>query len=468
MRPISRVRFDALAGYARDPRTPVFAEELSYFEHAKERVLGVLVRDRTDNDFSGMVLARDERNQYRWVGSTTFHPRRRQAEALLRRELEQAALLPDESYHQGHKPCAPVDFFTPLVPRSQLHSAFRSLIEEERYSSARGIIEPMMSWYKDVDGNFIEQFQTRGFDARLWELYLFATLTELGFRIDREYPSPDFIARSLWGQVAIEAVTVNPTPVGAGTLGAPPNLYTEEGERAFRREYMPIKFGSSLYSKLLKQYWAKSHVRGLPLLFAIQDFSLPGSMTFSGTALSLYLYGYDHDWTRDEAGKLIVTPRRITVHRWGEKEVPSGFFQQPGAENVSAVVANFSGTISKFNRIGRMAGFGSKRVVMIRRGFAIDPDPNASEPLPFLHIVDSPDYSETWVQGCTVYHNPQATVPLDPELLPGATHLRLRDDGQVVPMARPEFHPLGSWTLLGLPDDRVGTVDAPSPPEEQG
>jgi hypothetical protein len=438
------------------------AEELGYYEHDAERVLGVVIRDRTDHDFAGMVLARDELRQYRWITSTGFQPAQRWAETLLRRELEQAAMEPDAAYYQGHQNPRPVDFFAPVVPTERLHTAFRSLIEAEQYSSARGIIEPMMRWYKDVDGNFIEQFQTTGFDARLWELYLFAMLTEVGFLIDREMPAPDFVARGLLGEIAIEAVTVNPTQHGAGALGEPPDLSTEEGKWAFRNEYMPIKFGSALYSKLLKEYWTKEHVRGLPLLLAIQDFSLPGSMTFTGSALELYVYGYDHDWTRDDAGKLIVTPRRVTSHRWGQKEIPSGFFFQPGAENISAVLANFSGTISKFNRMGRLAGFGSKRIRMIRRGFAIDLNPNASEPLPFQHDVGAPDYHETWVEGCSVYHNPIAALPLDPDLMPGATHLRLREDGQVVPMARPDFHPLGSTTLLGVPSrsDAAGPDDA--------
>jgi hypothetical protein len=253
------------------------------------------------------------------------------------------------------------------------------------------------------------------------------------------------------GPIAVEASTVNPSRQGSGALAQPPDPQTEEGARAFRNEYMPIKFGSTLYSKLSRQYWTKEHVRGVPLVFAIQDFSLPGSMTFTESSLALYLYGYDHDWSHNQTGKLIVTPRRITSHRWGDKEILSGFFFLPSSENVSAVLANFSGTVSKFNRMGRLAGFGSDRVLMIRRGVAVDPDPNASEPVPFVHNVGEHGYFETWVQGCVVYHNPLAAVPLDWELIPGATHLRLRDDGQVVPIARPVFHPLGSTTFLGLP-----------------
>lgn len=453
MRSISRLRFDALAAYARDPRAHVFSEELGYFEHSNERVLGILIRDRTDDDYAGLVLARDELHHYRWIKGTNFHPTPRRASALLRRELELSAMRSDETYHQGHKRRKPVDFFTPVVERELLNPAFRRLIEGEQFSSARGIIEPMMRWYYDVDGNFIEQFQTTGFDARVWELYFFAMLTELSFLIDRTEPAPDFLAESSIGKIAIEAVTVNPTEKGMGTLGELPDQNTEEGMWAYRNEYMPIKFGSALYSKLRKRYWTKKHVRGIPLVLAVQDFSLPGSMTYTGSALGLYLYGYDHDPSRDEEGRLIVTPRRIITHNWGEKQIPSGFFFQPEAENISAVLANFSGTLSKFNRIGRMAGFGSTRVQMTRRGVAIDLDPNASEPVQFDHDVGSPGYHETWVEGCTVFHNPLARVQLDPDLIPGATHLRLRDDGQVVPITRPSFHPLGSWTVLGVPGE---------------
>ncbi len=52
----------------------------------------------------------------------------------------------------------------------------------------------MMRWYEDIDGNFVEQFQTTGFNARVWELYLFAALTEANLRLERPDPAPDFLA----------------------------------------------------------------------------------------------------------------------------------------------------------------------------------------------------------------------------------------------------------------------------------
>jgi hypothetical protein len=120
MKEISRIRFNALAGYARHPRTVLTAEELGYYEHADERVLGIVVRDRADNDFAGMVLARDELKQYRWTSMTEWAPTARHARALLRPALEQAAMSPDEEHHQGHANAVPVDFYTPVVPHDRL------------------------------------------------------------------------------------------------------------------------------------------------------------------------------------------------------------------------------------------------------------------------------------------------------------------------------------------------------------
>src|SRR5258708_33246512 len=101
----------------------------------------------------------------------------------------------------------------------------------------------------------------------------------------------------------------------------------------------------------------------------------------------------------------------------------------PGGERVSAVLFNNRAGISKFNRMGVLASFGSQRVKMIREGFAIDPSPNAAAPRAFRRIVNEKDYDESWIQGMDVYHTPSAKQPPDPYALPGATHHRLLKDG---------------------------------------
>jgi len=120
--------------------------------------------------------------------------------------------------------------------------------------------------------------------------------------------------------------------------------------------------------------------------------------------LGIYLYGYDHDWHHDTQGQLVIEPRRVAEHRWGNKVILSGFFDQEGAEHVSAVLFNNSATLPKFNRMGFVAGFGSRRVRMVRTGSALNPDPNAAEPFRFAMAVDE-DYQETWSEGLDIFHN---------------------------------------------------------------
>ncbi|HEY1180779.1 MAG TPA: hypothetical protein VGE56_00630 [Rhodocyclaceae bacterium] len=260
---------------------------------------------------------------------------------------------------------------------------------------------------------------------------------------------PDFCARSAFGEFCIEATTVNPSRTPAGELVPPPPLDTNEQIQEFQRQYMPIRYAGPLTAKLGKKYWEKENVKDRPLVFAIQDFHAPNSMVMSRTALPIYLYGRVWDWHKDAEDKLVITPTKIATHVWGPKTVASGFFALPGAENISAVISNASATISKFNRMGVLAGFGSNRVQLVREGTAANRDPNSELPTTFIHNVNSPDYSETWMEGMDVYHNPNAAYPLRPEMLPGAAHHWLRGDGQLVSRV-PEWQPFGSVTLISV------------------
>lgn len=413
MKPLTLLRFDALASYARAPRARLIGDEIAWYEHSDERVLGMIVRDKADGDFGGMVFGRDRRGRFRWISATPgWHDSIHRCRIDLRREMERQAHLPDEEYFQADERGAPVDFFTPVVQVHSLNTAFVSLRDALGYSSARGIIEPMMRWYEDADGNFIEQFQTTGFDARVWELYLFAAFTELGYEIGRIHAVPDFCCASPFGEFNVEAVTANPTRDKQGNVVPEPTLETAEQQAAHLKDYMPIKFAGPLTGKLKKKYWEKEHVADRPLLFAIQDFSSPASMTRTSSALQRYLYGYAYEWAHDADGKLVVTPQALEWHVWGEKKVESGFFRLPDAEQVSAVLFSNSGTISKFARMGALAGFGSDLVQIVRMGMWMNPDPNAAEPLLLSQNVRDPRYRESWAEGISIFHNPRALKPL--------------------------------------------------------
>jgi hypothetical protein len=300
------------------------------------------------------------------------------------------------------------EILKPIVPPERLHPDFKHLIEDEEFSAARRVIEETAYAFVDVDGNYIRDFQTTGFSGRLWELYLFRFLYEQRFKLFRKYNRPDFCAVRDGFRIGIEAVTVNPTP---GEITPDPKTGPEL--RHLLDGYMPIKFGSALYSKLQKKYWDDDHMEDVPLALAIHDFHGPGTMVWSGTALPEYLYGVRHFIETDAAGKRRAKAEAITEHVWGEKKIPSGYFRQPGAENISAVLFSNSSTLSKWNRMGRLAGLGNPDTKMYRRGFRVNPDPDALEPVGFsVEVKPGGDYVECWSDDIIVYYNPEPLRPI--------------------------------------------------------
>jgi ribosomal protein L30 len=438
IRELSFRRFNALGGYARNPAMVAFLEEAEWYATGDERVLGMVVRDLDDDDWGWIILGRDERLRFRAIDVMSSLSSIERARSALMERMEFHNEEPDGAFHQGDAPGAATDFLTPVVPVERLHPGFRTLRSEARYSPARDIIAAMMRFYEDMDGNFIEQLQTTAFDARLWELYLFATFAELGYALAPELAIPDFIFWGPAGSLGIEATSVNP----GVAVPLPANA---QELLAYIENYVPIRLGRVLRRKLEhpSPYWERPEMEGIPFVIAVQDFHIPGAMRFISAATSDYVFGVRHNL---EDG----SPEFIDEHVWGELREKSGFFSFPGAENVSAIIVNAQGTLPKFNRLGYLAGFGNKRVRMIRRGVALD----AKQGMPFMKAVHAPGYTESWVEGMTVFHNPRALIPLAPDFIPGACHQFLQPDHTIVSLT-PEFHPMFSETGIWVAGRRA-------------
>lgn len=299
----------------------------------------------------------------------------------------------------------------------------------------------LMRYYKDIDGHFVREFQSRNFDARLWEIYLFATFTELRYAVEGEHHTPDFVFVSAFGKIALEATTINPPDGGAR------DLPTDQGEYVrYFQNYAPIRYARALRGKVEHDppYWAMAHTEGLPFVIAIQDFHAPLAMMNLSFVMTEYLFGVRH---RLENGALNI--ERLTEHRYGNLVEPSGFFNQPGTEHVSAVIGNPHGTITKFNRMGYLAGFGNLAVKMTRNGIARSELDGGDRPVDFEQRIHEEGYSESWVEGMVVWHNPRALVKLDPEMVPGAAHEFLLPDGRIETLL-PPFHPIKATTEIVL------------------
>ena len=449
---ITKARFDILAGYTRQPGSFLFGEEREYLSSKDDRVLGVLLRDTSDGNFAGIVIGPVENGQYRAVEVRPFSDSEEVARADLVEGIEAWSCRPISDFRQGGPLLEHLDAFLPCASTDKLNPSFVSLSSSPAFIAARRVIERMMPYFTDVDGNFIKDFQTTGFDARIWELYLFAAFTEQGCTFDRSVCAPDYACDFFGESFFVEATTVNPT-IKNGIIYEPDMFHMDKAElKEYLLNYMPVKWGSALFSKLQKKYWELPHIGKRPIIFAIQDFHMSKAMAVSGSTLAPYLYGLDFSAFYTLDGDLEVTSSERKEHTWNGKTIPSGFFKQPGAEHISAVISNPLGTIAKFNRMGVGASFGQKENVMTMTGTCHNHDPNASLPIPFQLEVKESKWNEPWTGGMNVFHNPFALHPLHPTVFNGVAQHRL-SKGQVISNL-PDFHPYGAINHTIVPKRR--------------
>lgn len=303
---------------------------------------------------------------------------------------------------------AHADLLTPVVPEDKLHPSFRLLITHRNMSPAQDMLRAIWAEFPNPDRHFIREFQTAHFDARIWELYVFAVAHYGPFTVTRPHEAPDFhLERDGFG-AWIEATTANPSEKYADP--AEPSTLDEADH--LMHNVVPIRLGTALYAKLKKKDWKLPHVAGHPYVLAIGDFSQRTGWRRSDTALYHYLYGVK-DKVVSLPGEIVrLEYQKIGRHAADAKEIPSGLFDLPDAENISAVLFSNEGTLPKFKRMAfdldRYPG-----IRMIRVGSRTDFDPRATVPRAFAYLVG--DDQEDWWHGITVFHHPRAKhpIPLD-------------------------------------------------------
>lgn len=343
-----------------------------------------------------------------------------------------------------------MDLFRQIVADKKLHPQYVNLRDLPGYAPARAMMDELANLFADVDGNFVEQFQSTGFDARTFELFLSAMFEEQGHELVRNYDRPDFLLKKDGFEVFVEAVTANP-PDGIG--GKPYRAFPKPRSMTeaifYHQHEIPIRLGSPLYSKLKKRYWELPHVKDKPLVLAIEDFHTDGSLSISSSPLITYLFGAEATWSKAYNGKLDIGKSRVEKHV-GSKEIPSGFFLQENAEYISAVLFVNSGTVAKFNRMGQLRGHATNKFHMFRYGTYYDWDPMAIRPKSFVYEVGDPTAPpEDWRQGTDLIRNPNALHPLPEDWIGAAVETTLGDN-QIIPTFATvnEFFPYMSVTKL--------------------
>lgn len=415
--------------WCRSPGSRQALRDCAFFSTDDERVIGATYYLRDADAFAYILLARDAHGRFQGFANQGVFVSARAAEVAIREVLGGLAGAPTPNVPMRPDTRVGIDLFSE-IPKAKLNPKFVNLRDSRNASAARELMAEIGRWVVDLDGNFVRDFQTTGFDGRVWELFLFAALTELDFGFDRSDAVPDFRVLKGERKLFIEAVTANPTAGVEFAIDGPPPPPPEDFW-AYMEHEMPQKFGSPLLSKMRKRYWHRPDVAGHPFLIAIADFHAPASMVWSHTALSLYLYGVGVDVRTRDDGSIFGVEKKLGAHVVGKKVVPTNFFAQPENRHVSAILFSNAGTLAKFNRMGVRAGFGDPDVTLTRRGVLNDPSPGAFEGIPFEVNVEDPDYAETWSGELEIHHNPNAAAPLDPEIFDGVTQFFV-EAGEVV------------------------------------
>ncbi|HHM0809748.1 TPA: glycosaminoglycan attachment protein, partial [Klebsiella pneumoniae] len=169
---------------SRSPAAAYMSEELEWYADSDEIVLGIVLRDTIDSDFVGIILGRDEGDRFRAFDVKASIPTQEEARVWVHGGIKWYAGKGERTFPQGDESKG-LDLFTPVVPVAKQHPYFAKLAQEDSFIPAKAIINQLMPHYTDIDGNFVEQFQSSGFDARLWELYLNTYLNEEQLFLDR-------------------------------------------------------------------------------------------------------------------------------------------------------------------------------------------------------------------------------------------------------------------------------------------
>lgn len=274
------------------------------------------------------------------------------------------------------------------------------------------------------DPNFVTDFQTSNFASRLFELYLLACFREQGIRVRQDHPSPDFEIELGGASCWIEAVTANSPEPRSGGIG--PWVHAPEDADERLTGAPAERFAKTLRGKLQRGYEQLPHVAGQPFALAIADFHESGSMVWSREALPTYLYGVKA-FVEGEGAERRAAGVTIS-HLTGKNRIPAGLFRDPALAHLSGVLFSNAATLSKFNRMGFLAGWRPPDLEMIRQGILFDRAPNSVDAIPFAMPISSPEYEALWPQGeawcqeLECFHNPLATNPIPFDLIPGATH----------------------------------------------
>lgn len=304
-----------------------------------------------------------------------------------------------------------MNLFNIQVNEDKLHPNFISV------SKDADLVKVLNSWaigFQDRDNKFVKEFQTT-FNSSFWELYLHACFSNLGFKIDYSYSSPDFVIKTRKQKIemVIEAVSTGPAkgwiPEHEKLMaiekfmekGIPEDEdYEEIVHLATERIANAISNKADNYKD---KYSKLSHVKGKPFILAIGSFEQPFFFLQGTAAINRVLYGivkgeYIGDTPYFEYAGNILKKKN------GQK-IPIGLFNDPNYSHISGIL--FS-SVASIGKVRALSPNKKKNLEICTKTY------NYYDKEGLIQSTLHKKYKESLLDGMSLYLNPHADNPLDP------------------------------------------------------
>lgn len=325
-----------------------------------------------------------------------------------------------------------MDLFTPQVPAARQHQVFKMLLQDV-HGPERAELTNWAAGFRDRDGKFVQEFQTT-FESGLWELYLNASLRNLGLTVDMSVPSPDFVVSDPV-RLSIEATIAAPAQGGAAPIGYDLPASIPADFTAFNIG-ASIRISNSFSGKVrrYREHYARlPHIADHPFAIAIAAFDRPLAHFAANRPLFAAIYGlyYDEAATKPDAGKVVsynvsAAPKSTTA------DVPMGLFCDDSYSDVSAVIYS---PLVTWGKVRALADNPSAKTIYTTF------HPQRGDLKPEVRRAIKRDYSEHLLDGLYVLHNPFAARPIPPGVLshPRLAEVRVAPDGELLIDAPDDF-----------------------------
>ena len=337
-----------------------------------------------------------------------------------------------------------INLFENKTPAGKQNKEYHMLSTCSGYSPAKSLIEEISQSFSDKDGNFVEQFQSTSFYQRLWELFLSELLKEFKLVDISVKQAPDFHLQKNGVDFFLEATSSNPADKDEFTDDYIEKALKEKDLKVQKDliDYYTIKVGSTLKSKLDKKYWELDWVAGKPLVIGIKPSHNKFANWFPDYKIIEYLYGAGTKNAKNEEGNKVIENSVLEEHSYKNKKIPSNFFTQPDTENISAVIWANTCDLHKFNRMAFQGKYKTDNIIIYRAGKCAG---QGSVGQDFMYMVGDSNYKETWAEGVSIFHNPNAKYPLDKSLFSEVRQMWINENNEFDELM-PKFYPFVSHT----------------------